>query len=105
MKTELSRLIQGKTALTEEELAFILKCFKWVKVNKHEHLLEQGEVADQLFFIQKGCLRLYYNTEEFGIVTGFMAFEYTFLTSLVSFIAREPSTEFIEELSIRLKSA
>lgn len=96
MKTELARLIQRKTALTEEELASILKCFKWVRVNKHEHLLEQGEVADQLFFIQKGCLRLYYNTEEFGIVTRFMAFEHTFLTSLVSFIAREPSTEFIE---------
>jgi CRP-like cAMP-binding protein len=53
MKTELARLIQRKTALTEEELASILKCFKWVKVNKHEHLLEQGEVADQLFLFKK----------------------------------------------------
>lgn len=96
MKTELAKLIQEKTALTEEELASILACFKLLKVNKHEHLLEQGDVADRLFFIQKGCLRLYYNTEEFGIVTRFMAFEQTFLTSLVSFISREPSIEYIE---------
>lgn len=96
MKTELARIITEKTAPTEDELTSILKCFKWVKVNKNEHLLEQGEVADRLFFIQKGCLRLYYNTEDFGIVTRFMAFEHTFLTSLVSFISREPSTEFIE---------
>ena len=95
MMSELEALIQNKLQLENDELNTILSCFKLVQVKKNEQLLQSGTVADKIYFIKKGCLRLYYSTED-HITTRFMAFEGTFLTSIVSLISREPSTEYIE---------
>lgn len=92
----LEDLVQIKTNLSYEQIRDILSCFKSIKVKKNAHLLERDSVASQLFFIKKGCLRLYYITEDHNVLTRFMAFENTFLTSIVSFISREPSTEYIQ---------
>ncbi|MGN7810850.1 Crp/Fnr family transcriptional regulator [Flavobacterium sp. 22076] len=96
MKEILAALIQKKTTIKEEQLNEILACFKPVSVTKNELLLEKDETADRIFFINKGCLRLYYSNSDHSISTRFMAFENTFLTSIVSFISREPSPEYIE---------
>jgi CRP-like cAMP-binding protein len=85
-----------KSQFNEEQLNHILSYFKPMSIKKNAILLEQNTVANQLFFIKKGCLRLYYVNEEGNILTRFMAFENTFLTSIVSFISREPSLEYIQ---------
>lgn len=95
MISELEALIQSKLQLENDELNTILSCFKLIQVKKNEQLLQSRTVADKIYFIKKGCLRLYYSTEDHNI-TRFMAFEGTFLTSIVSFISREPSSEYIE---------
>src|SRR5690606_12384649 len=96
MITELKGLIQQKAILSKEQLAEALSCFQPLTVKKNKLLLTQGTVADKLFFIVKGCLRLYYYNEDRSIFTSFMAFENTFLTSIVSFISREPAPEYIQ---------
>jgi len=96
MKSQLSNLIKQKTTITEEQLNIFLFMFKHISVKKNEHLLEHGMIADRLFFICKGCLRLYYQNDDRANATRFMAFENTFLTSIVSFISREPTTEYIQ---------
>lgn len=96
MMTMLAGLIQEKTSLGNEELGAVLSCFNTISVPKNKLLLEKGVVADRIFFINKGCLRLYYSNNNNDIATRFMAFEHTFLTSIVSFISREPSPEYIE---------
>jgi CRP-like cAMP-binding protein len=92
----LADLIQIKTNLSEEQIRSILSCFKSIDVKKNSLLLEPNNVANRLFFIQRGCLRLYYVSDDKNVLTRFMAFENTFLTSIVSFISREPSTEYIQ---------
>ncbi|MGV3705409.1 MAG: Crp/Fnr family transcriptional regulator [Arcticibacter sp.] len=92
----LADLIQKITVLNEEQLATVISCFKSVVVKRKEQLLEHGAIANRLFFINKGCLRLYYCNNDQNIITRFMAFENTFLTSIVSFISREPSAEYIQ---------
>ncbi|WP_288880191.1 Crp/Fnr family transcriptional regulator [Pedobacter panaciterrae] len=94
----LADLIQKMTALNEEQLATVIASFKPVVAKKNELLLEYGAVANRLFFINRGCLRLYYCNNDQSIITRFMAFENTFLTSIVSFISGEPSTEYIQAL-------
>ncbi len=96
MKDVLKQRIIDTIPVTEEELNLIDSFFKPLTVQKNESLLENGQVADRLFFISKGCLRLYYNTDDYHGSTRFMAFEHTFLTSLVSFISREPAPENIQ---------
>ncbi len=92
----LEDLIKTKTTLNNRQIAEGLSFFKSVLVKRNEILLEQGDVADKLYFIVRGCLRIYYSNEEHGMSTRFMAFENTFLTSIVSFISREPATEYIQ---------
>lgn len=92
----LEQLIIGKIQLNEEELRLVLSYFKPLTVQKSEILLEKGQVSDRLFFIVKGCLRLFYTNDDHTTSTRFMAFENTFLTSIVSFISRENAPEYIQ---------
>lgn len=94
--TMLADLIQKKTALNEAQLSVVLSCFKPLTASKNKLLLEKDAIANRLFFINKGCLRLYYSNDDLSIATRFMAFEHTFLTSIVSFISGEPSPEYIQ---------
>lgn len=96
MTRMLEDLIRNKTTLDEKQLGIVLSSFKLVTVKKNELLLEKGTVSDRLFFINKGCLRLFYSNDDQSISTRFMAFENTFLTSIVSFISREPALEYIQ---------
>lgn len=94
----LTDLIRAKTKLNDEQIKEVLSCFKSISVKKNAHLLEPDQVSGRLFFIKKGCLRLYYINEDHQVSTRFMAFENTFLTSIVSFISREPSAEYIQAI-------
>ena len=96
MEGNLEHLIKEKIQLSEEQLTLVLSCFKLLSVSKNEILLAEGQTADRLFFIKKGCLRLYYDKDDNNGSTRFMAFENTFLTSIVSFISREPALEYIQ---------
>ncbi len=96
MKEGLEHLIKEKIELDEQQLTLVLSYFKPLTVLKNQLLLEEGQTADRLFFIKKGCLRLYYNNDDYSGATRFMAFENTFLTSIVSFISRDTSLEYIQ---------
>lgn len=98
MREQLLQLLREKVALTEEQLAEALTYFKQQSIKKNDHLLDEGSIADDLFFVGKGCLRLYFRNDELSTATRFMAFEHTFLTSIVSFISRQPATEFIQAI-------
>ncbi|MCC9065006.1 Crp/Fnr family transcriptional regulator [Flavobacterium aquidurense] len=96
MKKVLAQLIKDETTINEEQLDNVLSFFKPYNASKNQLLLRENQTADQIFFINKGCLRLYYSNNDHSISTRFMAFENTFLTSIVSFISRESSLEYIE---------
>ncbi|NLR67642.1 Crp/Fnr family transcriptional regulator [Chitinophaga varians] len=96
MMTVLADLIQAKAKLDEVQLEAAMACFKPVTAKKNDLLLSENQVADKLYFISKGCLRLYYHNENHGLSTRFMAFEHTFLTSIVSFISGKPAPEYIQ---------
>lgn len=70
--------------------------FHKVHAEKGENLLNEGIVCHKLYYIVKGCLRLFYIDSRGREHTRFMAFENTFLTSMTSFISRNPSTEYIQ---------
>lgn len=96
MESIFSNLIREKTGINQEQLDSVLSLFKKRLYKKNEYLLEYGMISSELFFINNGCLRLYYQNEDRADSTRFMAFENTFLTSIVSFICREPTTEYIQ---------
>ena len=83
--------------LTERELRFFEQQCVYREVPKKFTLVEEGHVARELYFINKGCLRFYYNRDG-DEVTGFIFLENLFATALDSFLQQESSTQIVETL-------
>lgn len=60
-------------------------------------LLEEGKVADRLYFIRKGCLRLFFYNEGKDITFQFF-FEGDFVASFDSLYKRKPSLFTLESI-------
>jgi len=73
------------------------KALKRVEISRHSFLLQEGMVCNNLYFLEKGCLRGYYNLDGKEI-TYWFGFENNFITSFYSFISRKPSVENIQIL-------
>ncbi|HTH56811.1 MAG TPA: Crp/Fnr family transcriptional regulator [Cyclobacteriaceae bacterium] len=68
---------------------------KKVDLAKGEFLIKEGKVCQHVYFLEKGCLRGFYDLDGKEI-THWFAFENTFVTSFFSFISRKPSFENIQ---------
>lgn len=68
-----------------------------VEVPKHSFLVKEGMVCNKLYFLERGCLRGYYNLDG-KEVTYWFGFENNFITSFYSFISRKPGIENIQVL-------
>lgn len=62
-------------------------------------LLNEGEIASTLYFIRKGCLRVYFNDDGREITTQFFL-EDQAATALESFLTQTPSPFSIESLEL-----
>ncbi len=65
-----------------------------VEQPKGSFLIAEGKVCQQVYFLEKGCLRGFYNLNG-KEVSSWFAFENSFVTALFSFITRKPSMENI----------
>ncbi|MFT3980473.1 MAG: Crp/Fnr family transcriptional regulator [Ferruginibacter sp.] len=63
--------------------------------SKNDLLIEEGQVCRQLYFIEKGCIRGFYNIDGKDVSQWF-GFENDFVTSFRSFTTRTASREYIQ---------
>src|SRR5882724_8195194 len=68
---------------------------KKVELSKDEFLITEGKVCQYIYFLEKGCLRGFYNLDGKEI-THWFAFENNYVTSFFSFITRKPCVEYIQ---------
>jgi len=94
MYGQLAKYVKDRVAIDDEQLQVGLACFKPLTLKKNEVINIIGSPARRMYFVNKGCLRVYFLKPDGGEVTRRFAFENTFSTSLVSFITGEPLTEF-----------
>lgn len=73
------------------------KALTQVEISKNSFLLQEGTVCNNLYFLEQGCLRGYYNLDGKEI-TYWFGFENNFITSFYSFISRKPGVENIQIL-------
>ncbi|HMQ59572.1 MAG TPA: Crp/Fnr family transcriptional regulator [Flavilitoribacter sp.] len=73
----------------------LLGRFQVKAVRKGELLLAQGQVCNKLFFVKKGCLRLYYIARDIETTVWF-SFEHNSAIELSSFLSGAPSDYFLE---------
>jgi len=60
-------------------------------------LLQEGEIAQNIYFIKKGCLRLWFNNDGKDVTFQFF-FENQAVSSIESFMGRQPSSFTLESI-------
>lgn len=98
MYEQLTQFIRDKISIADEDLDAILPFFKTISVKKNELLVSYGEFGQQLYFVNKGCIRIFFINEEGQESTRFLAFENHFASALVSFITEAIAVEYVQVL-------
>ena len=97
MYTQILRSIKSIVPLnTLEEEAFI-RILKVKYLKKKEFLLQDGEVCDHISFVNKGCLRVFYNVEGVENTVQFF-FADSWYTDYASFLEETPAVENVQAL-------
>lgn len=80
----------GKSAL--KSLSTVLKK---IELTKSDFLITEGKICRHIYFLERGCLRGFYNLDGKDI-TYWFAFDNDFVTSFFSFITQKPAVENIQ---------
>ena len=62
----MKRLIEGirnYVSLNEREIVLLEKAILKKTYKKHEVIFSEGKISEEIYFVAKGCVRLYYNVE------------------------------------------
>ncbi len=97
MKAALANFFEQYGKISEAGLAELTSKFKSNKVNKGETLLTHGQICDKIYFVTKGCFRLYYISDGVEITVWF-SFEDNSAIELSSFLSGAPTEYFIEAI-------
>lgn len=81
--------------LSEEAQLALQQHFKQVVLSRNEFLVKEGNKCRHMYFLEKGCLRGFYNLDGKEI-THWFGFENDFITSFHSFITQQPTVESIQ---------
>lgn len=97
MFSNIYKYINNFISFTDAEKQIFESAFTFRQVPKKFKLAEEGKLAKELFFINKGLIRLYY-TREGEEITGFIFKENLFASSYDSFLRQVPSIQTLETL-------
>ncbi|WKN33832.1 Crp/Fnr family transcriptional regulator [Porifericola rhodea] len=92
------KFCETMVSFTAQEKELIRQQLTLRDMPKNYQLVAEGEVANEVFFINKGCIRLYYLLEEGKEVTGFIFQENMFGGSAESFFSQTPSVQILETI-------
>lgn len=97
MHADLKRFLLSYATFTEDELNHIASKFRTKKVKANEFLLTQGDVCKDLLYVQRGCLRLYYQQDEMEVSVWF-SFSHSSAIEVQSFISEAPTNYFLQAI-------
>jgi CRP-like cAMP-binding protein len=63
----IEKALQGNKFFSKKDLFLVEKLASFLfskKINKKELLLQEGEINDRMFYVQKGLLRVYFINED-----------------------------------------
>lgn len=98
MKEQLRSVLNYIVPFKEEELEEIMQDFHYRAFRKNERILSEGMVCREFYFIQKGSIRTYFIDRKGTERTRYIMLENWIGTALSSFVAQQPSVEFIEAM-------
>jgi len=88
--------IKKFTFLSEADEIALLSYVKPLQIKKKALLLKEGQVCKANYFVEKGCLRLFFVDEKGAEQTSQFAIENWWITDYASFCNRAPSQFYIQ---------
>ena len=85
------------THLSEIDIKIILKKFEIKSIKKKTRILEVGNVSKEIYFILKGCIRVFY-VKNGNDISSYFFTESMFAGAYDSFISQKPSRYSLETL-------
>jgi CRP-like cAMP-binding protein len=98
MKKSLVQHIKRFVNLTESDELVLNSFVKKQVIKRKEILLSNGEVSRSLYFVEKGCLRMYFINEKSAEQITQFALEGWWITDFFSFMDNTPSDYFIQTI-------
>jgi len=98
METNLVQHIRKFTTLDDQDVASLLRFFEPLSLKKKACLLEEGEICRYNYFVEKGCLRMYYIDDKGTEQTNQFAIENWWLADYMSFDKQTPSPFYIQAI-------
>ncbi len=96
--TNLIQNIRKYIDLDENNILVLDKYVKCVNIKKNEFLLKEGQVCRSLYFVEKGCLRMFYlNKKSTEQITQF-AIENWWLSDYFSLMDKIPTDYYIQAI-------
>lgn len=90
--------IKRYVELSEPEIQILYKYIKPVSLKKKEYLLKEGQVCRSLYFVEKGCLRMFFiNNKTTEQITQF-ALDGWWISDYFSFMDNTPSDYYIQTI-------
>jgi len=96
MESKLIEHISRHIRLTDSEKNSILDFFKPVHIAKKKNLLEEGEPCRSQYFVEKGCLRLFFINDKGAEQTTQFAIENWWLADYMSYGNQQASAFYIQ---------
>lgn len=97
MTPQLNEFIRKYIYLSPVDLADIAARFRKKALKKNEYLLREGHVCKDIVFVQSGCLRLFYISNDIETSVWF-SFENSSAIEISSFISGQPTTYYLQAI-------
>ncbi len=94
---QLLQHINSYFPLSSEVQQSLASCFKETVLSKEKYIVRKGQTCSQLYFLEQGAVRGFYQAESKEI-THWFGFENNFITSFYSFTTGKPAVEYIQLL-------
>ena len=98
MHPALKKHLEGKISLSPEQEELVSHYFKPRFAKRNEILVPKGAIARHIYFVVKGCLRIFLTGDDSAESTRFLIFEGSVGTAFPSFILQQPSVAAIQSL-------
>lgn len=82
--------------LSEQDVLIVESYVQLMEVKKKEFLMVEGQVCRLNYFVESGCLRMFYNNDKMVEQTTQFALETWWLSDYFSFSKQKPSEYFIQ---------
>ncbi len=98
MQTDIIQHIRKFIDLSESDVVVVNKYIKTHQLKKKEFLLQENRICNNLYFVEKGCLRMYFiNKKGVEQITQF-ALDAWWISDYQSFINNTPSQYYIQTI-------